>query len=180
MSGERPIDELVSAYVDGELSPEDAARVEAYMAAHPASRGAAEDYRRLDTLARASLPAPAAPEERWARVREAVLAGIAGRAESTEKLRRRRGRVFRVRAAAFAAGLLAAAACGLFAVLPARPEREVAAPRPVLDIEPGSRYIPQVMTSADGRVVGVTILSLPPSADGDGAEEGEEPERHEP
>ena len=174
MKDPRNADERVSAYVDGELPPEEVARVEACLARDPEARAAVEDYRRLDRLVR-ELEPPILSEERWARVRAAVASSAPPRLESTDQVRRRRwNRIFRLRATAFAAGLLAAAACGLFAVLPRRGPVEPPPPPPFeLDVEPDSRYIPQIMTSPDGEVVGITVLSLP----GDDEEDAEAPKK---
>lgn len=69
MSGETPFDPrkdapLLSAYVDGELDPRDAARVESHLAQNPDARREVESLRRLKSLTGA-LQLKTAPPEDW-------------------------------------------------------------------------------------------------------------------
>jgi hypothetical protein len=68
---DRPFPELLAAYADGELDAAARARVEAWLAAHPAAQSALEAQRRLSRRNRKFWRAAAAPnpgEANWARV----------------------------------------------------------------------------------------------------------------
>jgi hypothetical protein len=57
--------ELLAAYADGELAPDECRRVKEWLAAHPEARAEVEAQRRLARLFEQSAPPPPA-DERWA------------------------------------------------------------------------------------------------------------------
>jgi hypothetical protein len=72
---DRPFPELLAAYADGELDAAARARVEAWLAGHPAARSALDAQRRLSRRNRKFWRASAAPnpgEANWARVFDQV------------------------------------------------------------------------------------------------------------
>jgi Putative zinc-finger len=93
--------ELLAAYADGELAPDECRRVEDWLAAHPEARAEVEAMRRLARLFDESAPPPPA-DERWAE----ALAGVRQRLDAPAP-RRRRGALVVALFGAAAAVLLA-------------------------------------------------------------------------
>jgi hypothetical protein len=122
--------ERLSAYVDGELEDEARAIAEAHLAGCAECRAAAQDLRRVVSLARALDDRPPA-RDLWPAVAERI--GVAPRADIIPLAARRRRFVFSVpqlAAAGVALSLLSAAAAGgaVHFLAPATPVGLAAAP----------------------------------------------------
>lgn len=132
--------ELLAAYADGELTPAECRRVEAWLAAHPEACADIEAQRSLARLFEEAAP-PVPAEERWAEALAQVERGLAAPAA--------RGR----RAAIVAAALVAAAAVLLALALKDPPPKGQVQP-----VEPtlASDEEPWAVVSADD----VEILSM--------------------
>ena len=148
--------ELLAAYADGELTPAECRRVEAWLAAHPEARADVEAQRRLARLFDEAAP-PVPAEERWA--------------EALAQVEQRPGRTAArpARRAAVAAAALAAAAAVLLLALALKdpPPRATFSPwsrTPPADEEPWAVVSADdvEILSMDDRDRGALVVGEPP------------------
>ncbi len=99
--------ELLAAYADGELTPAECARVEAWLAAHPDARADVEEQRRLARLFDQAAPPPPS-DERWSEAMAHVRDRLAVPPAAVKRWQRR---------AALAALLAVAAAAAVLALV---------------------------------------------------------------
>ena len=104
--GTSSLDESVSAWVDGELSREESARVQDAITRDPALAERAEGFRTLDAALR-GLEAPPVPKDLAARIQQKLSDANGGDVVDLSVERRLRMRRFAPVAAALAAGLAA-------------------------------------------------------------------------
>jgi hypothetical protein len=97
--------EMLAAYADGELTPDECRRVEAWLAAHPEARADAEDQRRLARLFDEAAPPPPS-DERWAEAMARVCDRLAVPPPAPSRRRRRAAVAILAVAAALLGGLL--------------------------------------------------------------------------
>jgi anti-sigma factor RsiW len=77
--GRGPRPDQLAAFVDGELSPEDRAEVESWLAEHPEAAAEVDDLRALTRLWQSAAP-PEPAETTWARVLESIEAALSAAA----------------------------------------------------------------------------------------------------
>ena len=161
------LNELVSAFVDGELAGEELARVERHLAACEECRAFAEECRLLEGAVGKSLHAPEVKLARWEAMRAQLRAAARSRASA------RRSGFRKVKAAAFLA--TAAAACLLVVALLApwsKKERDYISAENIITEYVASDCPATVVTGVEGGLDMLVITDLGP----DEAEEQEQPE----
>jgi hypothetical protein len=165
------LNELISAYVDGELAGEQLERVESHLEGCADCRGFVEACRRIDRAVAAEVPPPPVEKARW----DAMLAQL--RAARGPAYDRRHSKFRLVKAFAF---VCTAAAVCLICIVPIATDNSVRHPRarPVISIEYSSPDCPALVLSAPEGGLSMVVVTdqaaaLEAEAD-DGGEAGPE------
>lgn len=168
-------EELLSGYVDGELSPRDRAAVEAHLAATPAAAAEVDELRWLDALVAGVRPPRVAGGE-WAAAWSSIAERIAAPRPQAAARAGRRGRLRGLWWVAAAAALVLAV--GLSGWLGSGPRTTPPSPETAVvcqleHIEVADGYVSMQSHDEDGNVTLVTVLSLEPE---ELAPDGERPD----
>ena len=146
--------ELLAAYTDGELTPAECRRVEAWIAAHPEAQADLEGQCRLARLLEETVPPPPAGEQ-WADVLARIERDLATPPARSRTWFRRIGA---------ATAVLAAAAVVLLAIALRRPPEAPEEPHtaPTEDPWPVASADDVLILSMDDRDRGTLVVGKPP------------------